>query len=480
MSENTPPSPAAAPPLHYLELHALAHSIRSRAISATEATRCLLARIATLDGHLHSYAAVMADDALHQAERADARLAAGEDVGPLLGVPIAVKDLCWTAGQATAAGMPLHRGFVPTEDATIVARLRAAGAVIIGKSQLTEGAYSDHHPDIAAPRNPWGEEYWPGISSSGSGVALAAGLCHGAIGTDTGGSIRWPSAANGVTGLKPSWGRVSRHGVFALAPSLDHVGVMARSARDAAYLFQAIAGPDPLDPTAVQAPVADYVGAVEMGAVEMGLAGLRIGIDPNWIETGIAPEVAAVVAGITHELAGLGATLVDVSLPDPAPAVSAWFPICAVEAAVAHEATYPAHRAAYGPVLSWVLDTGHALSATAYQHALLERAAFRGRWAAATYGVDLVLMPAQPMTPLTLDAISTLGTQPELVAALQRFTCPFNLTGSPSLTFPGGATAAGMPIAAQLVAGDLDEAGLFRAVGAYQSVTAWHRRHPAL
>jgi amidase len=196
VSKSSSTSFAPSRPLHYLELHELSHSIRNRDISATEAALCLLARIEALDGELHSYAAVMADSALDQAARADARLAAGEDIGPLLGVPIAVKDLCWTAGQATAAGMPLHRDFVPATDATIVARLREAGAVILGKTQLTEGAYSDHHPDIAAPRNPWGGEYWPGISSSGSGVALAAGLCQGAIGTDTGGSIRWPSAAN--------------------------------------------------------------------------------------------------------------------------------------------------------------------------------------------------------------------------------------------------------------------------------------------
>jgi len=469
------PPPAPSHPLHYLELHELSHSIRRRDISATEATRCLLGRIEAFDGQLHSYAAVMDAKALEEAAHADARLAAGAEAGLLLGVPIAVKDLCWTAGQETAAGMPLHRDFVPMVDATIVSRLRAAGAIIVGKTQLTEGAYSDHHPDIAAPRNPWGDEFWPGISSSGSGVALAAGLCYGAIGTDTGGSIRWPSAANGVTGLKPSWGRVSRHGVFALAPSLDHVGVMARSARDASYLFQAIAGPDPLDPTAVQAPAADYAGAVDAG-----LAGLRVGIDPGWVEAGIDPEVAAVVAGVASELVSLGAFLVDVRLPDLEPAIAAWFPICAVEAAVAHEATYPARGADYGPVLAWVLDAGRALSGMAYQHALLERAAFRGRWAAATQGVDMVLMPAQPMLPLTLGTISNLGTQPDLVAALQRFTCPFNLTGSPSLTFPGGEAASGMPIGVQLVTHDMDEASLFRAVGAYQSVTAWHRRHPQL
>lgn len=474
VSDVAPPF-APSSPLHYLELHELSLSIRNRDISATEAARCLLARIEALDGELRSYARVMADSAVAEAERADVRLASGEVGSPLLGVPIAIKDLCWTAGEPTAAGMPVHRDFVPTVDATIVARLREAGAVLIGKTQLTEGAYSDHHPDIDAPRNPWGGEYWPGISSSGSGVALASGLCFGAIGTDTGGSIRWPSAANGLTGLKPAWGRVSRYGVFGLAPSLDHVGVMARSARDAAHLLQAIAGPDPLDPTAVQAHPADYVGAAGAGALR-----LRIGIDPDWVESGLDTEVAAAVASVARQLADLGATLVDVRLPDPGPAVAAWFPICSVEAAVVHQATYPERSAEYGPVLAWVLDEGRALSGMAYQHALLAREEFRGRWAAATRSVDLVLMPAQPMKALTLETISTLGTQPELVAALQRFTCPFNLTGSPTLTFPGGIDASGMPIGVQLVAQHLDEASLFRAVGAYQLATTWHRRHPPL
>lgn len=201
--------------------------IAARAVTSREVTEAQLARISELDEHLHAYARVLEVDALAQAEAADKEMASGDRRGPLHGIPIAVKDLCWIEGVPTAAGTAVYRNFVPREDSTVVRRLKEAGAVLIGKTQLTEGAYSDYHPSIEPVRNPWNGEYWAGISSSGSAVATAAGLCYGAIASDTGGSIRWPAAANGVTGLKPTWGRVSRHGVFELAASLDHVGPIA-------------------------------------------------------------------------------------------------------------------------------------------------------------------------------------------------------------------------------------------------------------
>ena len=205
--------------LHFLQLTALAELIRTREISPVEATRKQLDRIATLDGRLASYAVVTAESAMAEARVAEADIVAGRYRGPLHGVPLAMKDLFWTRGVPTAAGTTIHKSFKPAEDATVVRRLREAGAVLLGKLQMTEGAYSDHHPQVTPPRNPWNADYWPGISSSGPGVALAAGLCFGALASDTGGSIRWPSAANGLTGLKPTWGRVSRHGVFDLATS---------------------------------------------------------------------------------------------------------------------------------------------------------------------------------------------------------------------------------------------------------------------
>ena len=234
--------------LHYLEIGELSRLLAARKVSPVELTEEMLRRIERVDPSLKSYALATPELALAQARAAEQMIGRRQILSQLHGVPVAVKDLCWTEGIATAAGMPLHRDFVPTVDATAVRKLREAGAVLLGKLQLTEGAFADHHPDVAAPVNPWHRDHWSGASSSGSGVATAAGLCFGSLGSDTGGSIRFPSAANGVTGLKPTWGRVSRFGCFELAASLDHIGPMCRSAADAAIVLQAIAGSDPRRP----------------------------------------------------------------------------------------------------------------------------------------------------------------------------------------------------------------------------------------
>ncbi len=458
--------------MHYLEITELAARIRERDISPLSATRAQLDRIASLDGGLKSYAFLMEEAALTQAEAAQAEIAAGRYRGPLHGVPIAVKDLCWTTGVPTAAGMPLYRDYRPASDATVVRGLKDAGAVLLGKLQLTEGAYSDHHPSIAPPKNPWNAADWPGISSSGPGVATAAGLCYGSIASDTGGSIRWPAAANGVTGLKPTWGRVSRYGVFELAPTMDHLGPMARSAADCGLMLQAIAGSDADDPTALPDAVPDY------SAAPADMRGLRVGIDPAWNTEDVDATTQAAVSEAAAMLRSLGAIFVDVTFPQLAAASADWFVNCAVEAAVAHAATYPARRREYGSVLSAVIEAGRSMPAIDYHRVLLRRLDLRGRVAALFRTIDLLLIPVHPFAPLSLDAIRTLGEQPKLIAKLQRYTCPFDLTGNPTITLPGGFTPSGSPLAFQLVAGHLDEATLIRAGAAFQTATSWHRCHP--
>lgn len=458
--------------MHYLEITELAARIRKRDISPQTATRAQLDRIASLDDGLKSYAFLMEEAALAQAAAAQAEIEADRYRGPLHGVPVAVKDLCWTKGVPTAAGMSLYKDYRPARDATVVRRLKDAGAVLLGKLQLTEGAYSDHHPSITPPKNPWNPADWPGISSSGPGVATAAGLCYGSIASDTGGSIRWPAAANGVTGLKPTWGRVSRYGVFELAPTMDHIGPMARSAADCGVVLQAIAGSDAADPTALPDAVPDY------SATTADVRGLRVGIDAVWNAEDVDTTTQAVVSEAAAVLRSLGATLVDVSFPQIAAASADWFLNCAVEAAVAHAATYPARKQEYGSVLSAVLEAGRSMPATDYHRVLLRRLELRGRVAALFRTIDVLLIPVHPFAPLTLDAIRTLGEQPELIAKLQRYTCPFDMTGNPTITLPGGFTPAGSPIAFQLVAAHLDEATLIRAGAAFQTVTSWHRRHP--
>ena len=267
--------------LRYLGLVEVGQQIHAKKLSPVEVTKAMLDRIEQLDGKLKSYAYVMADSALAEAAAAEKEIAAGKIKGPLHGVPVAVKDLCWVKGAPAAHGMTIHRDFRPTEDATVVARLKDAGAIILGKLQQTEGAYADHHPKIDPPKNPWNAELWPGASSSGSGSATAAGLCFGSLGTDTGGSIRFPSAANGITGLKPSWGRVSRYGAYELAATLDHIGPMARSAVDCGAILGVIAGQDAKDTTSVPLPVPDY-----LAGLPGNLRGVTIGVDRRWTSEG--------------------------------------------------------------------------------------------------------------------------------------------------------------------------------------------------
>lgn len=461
--------------VHYLELLEVGRLIQSRERSCEEVTRAMLGRIDALEPRLRSYATRMDAQALADARQADAEIAAGRARGPLHGVPIAVKDLLHTAGVATAHGMTIHRAHVPGSDATVVRRLREAGAVILGKLQQTEGAFADHHPRIEPPVNPWSAALWPGASSSGSGVATAAGLCFGSLGTDTGGSIRFPSNANGITGLKPSWGRVSRHGAFELAASLDHIGPMARSAADAGAMLAAIAGADPLDPTASTQPVPDY-----LSLMTRGLTGLRVAIDPAWaLERADAPT-RAVMQQVIETVSALGASVREMAFPDTAQIVQDWVPLCAVETAVAHEATYPARRDEYGPGLAGLIDVGRALSAMEHQKLLLRRAEFTGRVRAFFEDVDLMLVPATAFAGLSWERMATFGEDAELFAGVLGYTCPFDTSGSPTLTLPGGFTAEGAPVGFQFVAPHFREDLLVRAGWAYQRATDWHRRHPAL
>ncbi len=459
--------------LHYLDLIEIARRMHAREVSPVEVTKAQLARIEALDGELKSYATLMADQALAQAKVAEAEIMRGDIRGPLHGVPIGLKDLCWTKGVPTAAGMTIYQDNIPSEDGTVVAKLNAAGAVTLGKLQLTESAYADHHPDITPPRNPWNAAHWSGASSSGSGVATAAGLCYGSLGSDTGGSIRFPSTANGITGLKPTWGRVSRYGVFELAATLDHIGPMTRSAADAGAMLGVIAGVDPKDPTASVEPVPNYLAG--MGR---GIRGLRIGIDAAWNTTGVDAATTAAVAAAAEIIAALGGELREVTFPDSRQITADWFPACAVETAVAHEATYPARKSDYGPALIGVIETGRALSGMDYQKIILRRNDFRGRVAALFETIDLLLIPAQGFASPTTATMATLGENPELMSGLLRYTCPFDMTGSPTITLPCGQTEAGMPIAFQLVSRHMEEALLVRAGVAFQGATDWHRRRP--
>ena len=460
-------------PVHYQSLMEVSARIHRGEATSAEVTRALLDRIAALDGDLRAYSVVMADSAMAAAEAADAEMAAGNVRGPLHGVPVAVKDLCRTKGVRTRAGMPLLNDHVPDYDSTAVVRFREAGAVLLGKLELTEGAFACHHPDVAAPVNPWNPDLWPGASSSGSGVATAIGMCYGSLGSDTGGSIRFPSLACALTGLKPTWGRVSRHGVFMLSDTLDHLGPMARTAEDCAALLGAIAGRDDHDHHTSLEPVPDY-----LAELEKGIGGLRIGWDEDHCSNDVDPEVAAAVQGALGDLERAGAEVVGVSIPDTREIIAHWAVICAAETAVAHAGTYPSQAGSYGRELKSHIDFGRAATSLDVGRANACRNHWRGTLARRFERVDMFIAPPFPDLAPTVDGFMALMDSPDGLHRLTRYTAPHDMSGSPTLSLPCGFSAQGRPLGFQLVGRDFGEDLLLRAGHAYQQHTDWHHRHP--
>ena len=452
--------------LHWLSLSEVCRRIKSGELTSQAVTEHALNRIRATNDRYRAFVTVTADAAMASARRLDGARANGEPLGPLHGVPIALKDLLWTRGVKTTCGTKVLANWVPDEDATVVTKLREAGAVVVGKVKLTEGAFSDHHPDVDPPRNVWNPAVWPGVSSSGSGVAVGAGLAYGAIGTDTGGSIRFPSAANGIVGIKPTYGRVSRHGAFPLADSLDHIGPMARSVEDAARMLGVLAGHDARDATSIDQAVPNY-GA----AIGESVRGMRIGVDRAYAENGVAADVVAGLRAALATLKELGAEIVEVELPQYGALVQGWAVTCGVETALAHAAYFPARRSDYGPALARLLDGGLAASGTAYAALERQRERFRADLEALLHRVDVIAAPAMVFAPPRLDQMGALLAAG--VADFITFTAPFNYSGHPTITLPATFNRDGLPIAFQLIGRWLGEPTLIRAGHAYE-----HARGP--
>ncbi|MBV7337703.1 amidase [Chloroflexi bacterium TSY] len=461
--------------LHFKSLTEIASLIQSREISSIELTTSILNRIESLDGILKNFATVMADHALAAAEKADKEIASGRYFGPLHGVPIAVKDLCFTKGVRTMGGTAVFANHIPDYDATVVTRLEAAGAVLLGKLNLTEGAMGGYHPELEIPLNPWNTSVWSGASSSGSGVATAAGFAYATLGSDTGGSIRFPAAACGVVGLKPTWGRVSRYGVLALAESLDHVGPLTRSTADAAVILQAIAGHDPNDPTSLPKPVPDI-----LSSIDAGVKGLRIGLDERYVAQNADPELAeAVVAGV-QVLAALGAEVTKVQLPDLDEFLPAWVTLCSAEAVLAHEATYLSRRDDYGPWFREWLDLGSNVTGADYARANNLRATCNGRLREVFENIDALACPSmlEPPHPVTPDELY--GPIGEFDPSILRFTAPFDFNGAPTLSVRCGFNDDSLPLSLQFVGHHLSEELLCQIGHAYEKATEWHALRPKI
>jgi amidase len=471
----------------WLGIDELHQQIGEGALSAREVTDHSLARIERLEPDLKAFSVRFTDRARETALRLDAAQAAGEPLGVLHGVPFAVKDLCDIAGEPTRAGTTALGDVPASENAEVVDRLEAAGAVILGKVKMTEGAFVSHHESVSPPVNPWNANRWTGISSSGSGVSVSAGLCTAALGTDTGGSIRYPSAACGLTGLKPTHGRVSLRGVYPLADSLDHIGPMGRSVADVRKIFAVLCGHDPRDPWSL----ADNPPVGAPNAPVASVRGLKIGFDPGYSEDGVDSQIQDAVRAALDVYRALGAEIVEFKFPSLDEVLGAWVFLGSAEIATAHDATYPSKKAQYGQGLAETIETGRNVSGRDVAHAWKTRAAFSRRLAgcfaaggdtapaAAPGGLDAIIAPVIPGLFPKDTNMGDVETYPGGAIAM-RFTSPFNLTGSPSLTMPCGFDDEGAPIGFQVVGPHLDESKLLELGAAYQGATDYHAKRPNL
>ncbi len=462
--------------IHYKTISEISKMIKSGEISSTELTQLMLNRIATVDKKLNSYLTIFNEVALATAAKLDKEIASGKYRGPLHGVPIAVKDLLYTSNAPTTGGHAFKVDFVPNYNATVVNKLQEAGAVILGKTNLTEGAMGGYHPDFKIPVNPWGP-YEPGESSSGSGVATAAGLCFGSIGTDTGGSIRSPALVNGIVGLKPTYGLVSRHGVMSLAESMDHVGPLTRSVEDAALMLEAIAGHDPNDPTSLDIEAPDF-----SASLKTGIQGMRIGFDIDYISEGVEILLRKSIQNAIKVLEDLGAEFVPIKIPGKKEEWDEmWYTISAKEAAIVHRETYPSKKEDYGLFFQDFLEFGHSITDEQYSKAMEYRKNISAQFRELFSQIDVIVSPSGGM-PNVLSEEIIRGPMSGWDPYLQDFDWYFNtladLAGTPALALPCGEAKEGAPPGFQLMADILKEPLLFRVGYALEQATTWKDQHP--
>lgn len=452
-----------------------AAALRDRRITSTDLTTAHLKRIERVNPTVNAYVTITAERALADAKRADEEIARGGHRGPLHGVPIGLKDIVQTAGIRTTCGSKIHGTWVPEADAAVATRLARAGSVLLGKLNTHEYAFgvTTDNPHWGATRNPWDTTRIPGGSSGGSGAAVAAGLALGAIGTDTGGSIRIPASACGVVGLKPTYGRVSKAGVFPMSYLFDHVGPLTRTVEDAAILLGAIAGYDAADATTVPVPVDDYRRRLAEGA-----RGLRVGVARGLFEPADA-EVLAAVESALRTLARLDATVTDVDVPELP--VNEVFGVMIAEAKEIHADTLAHRMDDLGRDLQLYLSppVGDAVwMASALRQARDYASAVRG----VLESVDVLVSPTCPIAapPIGADVVQVGPIEMQTFFAMALRTAPFNIAGLPALSLPCGFTSGGMPIGLQIVGRPFDEATVLRVGHAYEQVTDWHRRRPRL
>lgn len=458
-----------------MELHTAAWRVAAGEVSPVDLVGACLDQAAAISD-TNAYISVF-EDALEVAEASAAMIRAGYRIGPLHGMPIALKDNINVAGKLTTAGSAVLKDNISTSDATVVERLRSAGAIIIGKTNLHEFAWGGTSANVTFGfvKNPWNQERMPGGSSGGSGVAVASGACFGTLGTDTGGSVRLPSALNGITGVRPTIGRVSNAGVIPLAWSMDTVGPMARSARDCALLLGALAGHDPRDPGSADVGVDDYASA--LGG---GVGGLRVGLIEGYSLHHMQAAVEKAVREAVDVLQDLGAVVREVSIPDIEGNISAQLTVESVEPSTYHQRSLRANRDDYADDVRLLLQVGELIPAVHYVQAQRYRALLRQQMLAAYGEVDVIVCPTLPFTatPLGDTLVNIDGEDEDMLSAIMQFTGLPSLTGLPAVSVPGGFDQDRMPVGVQLIGRPFAEATLLRCAAAIQSVTDHHRQHP--
>jgi aspartyl-tRNA(Asn)/glutamyl-tRNA(Gln) amidotransferase subunit A len=458
-----------------LSLMEAAHLVTNRQVSPVELTKAYLERIERLDATLKSFITVTAEKALQEARQAEKELARRDRPGrgALLGIPIALKDLFFTRGIRTTAGSTFFADFIPDQDALVVEKLNQAGAVLLGKTNMHEIALglTNINPHFGTCRNPWALERVSGGSSGGSAVALAAGLCAGALGSDTGGSIRVPAALCDVVGLKPTFGRVSKRGVFPLSWNLDHVGPMGRRVADVALLLGVIAGYDRMDPYSVDVPVDDY-----LANIDKGVRGWRIALASDEFFEVTEPEIQGAVNQAAKVFEDLGAQVSQVAFPEARPAALANGLMVISDAAAFHKDRLAEKPQGFGDDVLQRLQTGASLALDEYIRARQTQSNMRREFERFFEEYDVLLMPTTMIVAPPIEGQDA-SEQPRL---LTRYTAAFNLTGLPALSIPCGFSSAGLPIGLQIIARPWAEARLLQAAHAYEQATSWHLRRPAL
>ena len=464
--------------LPFLSATELGSLIKSREVSPVEATEAYLERIPQVDGKLNSYITVTAERAMADAHQAEQEIVDSKYRGPMHGIPIGIKDQVYTKGILTTGGSTILKDFVPSEDATVVTNLIEAGAVLLGKLNMSEFAMGDafEHP-YGRPHNPWDLSRNAGTSSSGSSAATAAFLCATSLGEDTGGSIRGPASFCGLVGIRPSWGRVSRHGVLGASWSMDQVGPISRTVSDCAITLAAIAGHDPKDGYTWDVPVPDY-----LAALSGGVQGLKIGVITERVQgDAVDPQVRDLVVQAIAQLGELGAVVSEIDIPLIAQSAVISTTVTYGDVSGVHREGIDQRLKEYDYNIQLRLITGAILPAQAHQKAVRLRHMLRQQILDALEQVDVLVMPTSsiPASPLPEKAgVESKEAFMEMLGGRRSFTAPFNLASVPALSINCGFTSEGLPVGLQIAGKPFDESTVFRVAHAYEQATDWHTRRP--